>query len=156
MIYTPNQQEALDYRDGNLLIIACAGSGKTQVLSRRIALLISEGVPRDSIVAFTFTDMYCFSEHRFVYPFHFETHVEREQTVKPGEAIQLFAPAEDGGYTATCRDSTKDFIIDLEQPNMAIAYTDRYRYAEPDSINPSTNHLMLPLLIQTDSGNVLP
>lgn len=57
MIYTPNQQEALDYRDGNLLIIACAGSGKTQVLSRRIALLISEGVPRESIVAFTFTDL---------------------------------------------------------------------------------------------------
>jgi DNA helicase-2/ATP-dependent DNA helicase PcrA len=57
MIYTPNQQEALDYRNGNLLIIACAGSGKTQVLSRRIALLISEGVPRESIVAFTFTDL---------------------------------------------------------------------------------------------------
>ena len=57
MIYTPSQQEALDYRDGNLLIIACAGSGKTQVLSRRIALLISEGVPKESIVAFTFTDM---------------------------------------------------------------------------------------------------
>ena len=36
MIYTKNQQEALDYRGGNLLIIACAGSGKTQVLSRRI------------------------------------------------------------------------------------------------------------------------
>ena len=83
-----------------------------------------------------------FSEHRFVYPFHFETHVEREQTVKPGEAIQLFAPAEAGGYTATCRASTKDFIIDLEQPNMTIAYTDRYRYAEPDSINSSTNHLI--------------
>lgn len=43
MIYTKNQQEALDYRGGNLLIIACAGSGKTQVLSRRIALLVSEG-----------------------------------------------------------------------------------------------------------------
>ena len=57
MIYTASQQEALDYRDGNLLIIACAGSGKTQVLSRRIALLVSEGVPRESIVAFTFTDM---------------------------------------------------------------------------------------------------
>ena len=57
MIYTTSQQEALDYRDGNLLIIACAGSGKTQVLSRRIALLVSEGVPRESIVAFTFTDM---------------------------------------------------------------------------------------------------
>ena len=57
MIYTTNQQEALDYRDGNLLIIACAGSGKTQVLSRRIALLVSEGVPKESIIAFTFTDM---------------------------------------------------------------------------------------------------
>lgn len=57
MKYTPSQQEALDYRDGNLLIIACAGSGKTQVLARRIALLVSEGVPRNSIVAFTFTDL---------------------------------------------------------------------------------------------------
>ena len=57
MIYTTNQQEALDYRGGNLLIIACAGSGKTQVLSRRIALLVSEGVPKESIIAFTFTDM---------------------------------------------------------------------------------------------------
>jgi len=57
MIYTTSQQEALDYRNGNMLIIACAGSGKTQVLSRRIALLISEGIPRESIVAFTFTDM---------------------------------------------------------------------------------------------------
>lgn len=57
MIYTDSQLEALNYRDGNLLIIACAGSGKTQVLSRRIALLVSEGVTRDSIVAFTFTDM---------------------------------------------------------------------------------------------------
>lgn len=57
MMYTNDQQEALDYRGGNMLIIACAGSGKTQVLSRRIALLISEGVPKESIVAFTFTDM---------------------------------------------------------------------------------------------------
>ena len=56
MMYTTSQQEALEYRDGNLLIIACAGSGKTQVLSRRIALLVSEGVSRESIVAFTFTD----------------------------------------------------------------------------------------------------
>ena len=57
MIYTQSQQDALNFREGNLLIIACAGSGKTQVLSRRIALLVSEGVQRNSIVAFTFTDM---------------------------------------------------------------------------------------------------
>ena len=110
---------------------------------------------RFSVGGFIVQVMYRFSEHRFVYPFHFDTHVEREQTVKPGEDIRLFAPAEDGGYTATCRDSTKDFIIDLEQPNITIAYTDRYRYAEPDSINSSTNHLMLPMLIQTDSGKFM-
>ena len=111
---------------------------------------------RFSVGGFIVQVMYRFSEHRFIYPFHFESHHEREQIVQPGEAIQFFAPAEEGGYTATCRDSTKDFIIDLEQPSMTIAYTDRYRYAEPESINSSTNHLMLPLLIQTDSGNVLP
>ena len=110
---------------------------------------------RFSVGGFIVQVMYRFSEHRFVYPFHFETHVEREQTVKPGEDIRLFAPAEDGGYTATCRDSTKDFIIDLEQPKITIAYTDRYRYAEPDSINSSTNHLMLPMLLQTDSGKFM-
>lgn len=57
MIYTQDQRDALEYRDGNLLIIACAGSGKTQVLSRRIALLVAEGIPKESIVAFTFTEM---------------------------------------------------------------------------------------------------
>ena len=56
MKYTNDQEKALTYRGGNLLIIACAGSGKTQVLSRRIALLVSEGVARESIVAFTFTE----------------------------------------------------------------------------------------------------
>lgn len=54
--YTPEQQKAIDHRDGNLLILACAGSGKTEVISRRIALLVSEGVPKNSIIAFTFTE----------------------------------------------------------------------------------------------------
>jgi len=54
--YTLEQQQAIAHRDGNLLIIACAGSGKTEVISRRIALMVDEGVPRQSIVAFTFTE----------------------------------------------------------------------------------------------------
>lgn len=56
MRYTPNQIEAINHRGSNLLIIACAGSGKTEVISSRIALLVSEGVPKESIVAFTFTE----------------------------------------------------------------------------------------------------
>ena len=53
---TPAQQEAIDWRQGNLLIVACAGSGKTETVSRRIARLVLEGAAKESIVAFTFTE----------------------------------------------------------------------------------------------------
>jgi len=56
LIYTDEQQKAIDHRKGNLLIIACAGSGKTEVVSRRIAEIVREGTPKNSIAAFTFTD----------------------------------------------------------------------------------------------------
>jgi len=56
LIYTDNQIKGISHREGNLLIIACAGSGKTEVISHRIAELVKEGIERDSIVAFTFTD----------------------------------------------------------------------------------------------------
>lgn len=54
--YTKDQENAIDHRRGNLLILACAGSGKTEVISRRIALLVKEGTPKNSIIAFTFTE----------------------------------------------------------------------------------------------------
>ena len=54
--YTQHQQKAIDHWEGNLQIIACAGSGKTDVITRRIAKLVSTGVPKESIVAFTFTE----------------------------------------------------------------------------------------------------
>ena len=53
---TPEQQRAIDYKDGNLLILACAGSGKTETLARRIARMVKNGAPRASIIAFTFTE----------------------------------------------------------------------------------------------------
>ncbi len=53
---TPEQQDAIEYDGGNLLILACAGSGKTETMARRIAMMISRGAARDSIVAFTFTE----------------------------------------------------------------------------------------------------
>ena len=56
MKYTPEQDRAIDHRHGNLQILACAGSGKTEVISRRVAKLVAGGVPKASIVAFTFTD----------------------------------------------------------------------------------------------------
>jgi len=47
---------AVKHRGNPLQIIAAAGSGKTEVVSQRVADLISEGAAPDSIVAFTFTE----------------------------------------------------------------------------------------------------
>lgn len=54
--HTPSQLKAINHRNGNLLIIACAGSGKTEVIARRIALLVQEGTDKSAIIAFTFTE----------------------------------------------------------------------------------------------------
>lgn len=57
MEFTEAQAAAIGTVDRNLLIVACAGSGKTEVISRRIAELLSRpGVEPKHIVAFTFTE----------------------------------------------------------------------------------------------------
>lgn len=56
MNYTAAQQAAIDTIDQNLQIIACAGSGKTEVVAARVAHILSTGVAPRSVVAFTFTD----------------------------------------------------------------------------------------------------
>lgn len=55
--YTPAQQEAIGCLDQPLQIIACAGSGKTQVISQRIANILDQpGVEPRNVIAFTFTE----------------------------------------------------------------------------------------------------
>lgn len=55
MELTENQQKAVEFGGRNLVIAACAGSGKTRTLTERVAAMVANGVDPASIFVGTFT-----------------------------------------------------------------------------------------------------
>lgn len=87
----------------------------------------------------------------FSYSGGMESSVEIKQTIQPGEIVRLYDDAANGGYTVYYYDDPSEYVLSLDQGDLAIVYTNRVKYIEENSINEHTRYFMTPILMRTST-----
>ena len=149
-VLNPQQLEAVRHGDGPLLILAGAGSGKTRVLTHRIAHLLRERLARPAeILAVTFTNKAAGelrhrverlvgpeAERLWVATFHA---AGARLLRREAEALSLprtFAIYDEGDALAETKRACQDLGVDLGTARQHLSRIDRWKNAGllPDAV----------------------
>jgi DNA helicase-2/ATP-dependent DNA helicase PcrA len=92
--YSDAQKRIIAHRDSHLQVVACAGSGKTETVSMRVARLLAEGVAPSAIIAFTFTNAAADSLKTRI--------IKKVQEIQPTRSLDELSPMFVGTIHAFC------------------------------------------------------
>lgn len=109
----------------------------------------------DSVGGFCINVGFSNSSKEFLYKARMESVTERAKKLVSGMPILIGGNAEEGAYTAYYHESNEDVAIEIEQANITLLYTKKYRLHKEDVLNPKTKHFLLPLVVETDTGKVI-
>ncbi|MEK7649590.1 MAG: UvrD-helicase domain-containing protein [Patescibacteria group bacterium] len=118
------QKEAVLAKDGPLLIIAGAGSGKTKTVAHRVAHIIQSGTPADKILAVTFTNKAAGEMRERIYALlereHIRVHTGHEPFIDTFHSLGVYILKNHGRaigiprfFTILDEEDTRQIIKDL-------------------------------------------
>lgn len=111
---TEAQQKAVKTTEGPVLVLAAAGSGKTRVITRRVAWLLSMGVPPWQILALTFTNKAAGEMRERVTHLVTEGPLARSAAAMPGGADRLLRGLTVTTFHALCARLLRKYAMLME------------------------------------------